>query len=223
MFGRTPRSSVAAPRIGGTDIRPYVRGEGHQRTNLGEGHGRTAVLETSNGGAQDEYLDKPRFSDRGLGVHDLRTYISILTLRFVQAIHVQPASPGADHEPGPRAAWAASGQGKAKASERASATGSDKGSVMEAVWAPAEQPVGYASGPRGAYGFGFGPGIGFGPGGCGFGPGGVGFGRGVAHAKGNICTLLYVRTYVFVLLTYCPSQCRYTYVRTYVYVGTVRT
>ena len=79
MLGRTPRSSVAAPRFGGNDLRPsvrtYVRGEGHQRTNLGEGHGRTAVLETSDGGAQDEYLDKPRFSYRGLGVHDLRTYL----------------------------------------------------------------------------------------------------------------------------------------------------
>ena len=222
MLGRTPRSSGAAPRFGGNDLRPYVV--------------RTYVEKDIRERIWEKDMGERRFSRRVMAVHKtsiltnrgsriagsgcmtyVRTYVSIHALGCVQAVPGQPATSS------PRAAWAASGQGKAKDSGRGSATGSDKGSVMEAVWAPAEQPVGYASGPRGAYGFGFGPGIGFGPGGCGFGPGGVGFGRGVAHAKGNICTLLYVRTYLFYLRTVLPNVGTRTYVRTYVYVGTVRT
>ena len=129
----------------------------------------------------------------------VRTYVSIHALGRVQAVPVQRPRPASS-------VWDASGRGKAKASGRGSDTGSDKDSVQESVWAPAEHT------------FGFGPGIGFGPD-IGFGPGGVGFGRGVAHAKGNICTLLYL----FYVLTYCPSQCRYTYVRTYLRIRRYRT
>ena len=212
MLGRTPRSSVAAPRFGGTDLRPSVR---------------TYVEKDIRERIWEKDMGERRFSRRVMAVHKtsiltnrgsriagsgcmtyVRTYVSIHALGCVQAVPVQPASPGADHEPGPRAAWAASGQGSAR--------GSDKGSVQESVWAHAEHTVGYASGQRGAYGFGFGPGIGFGPGGCGFGPGGVGFGRGVAHAKGNICTLLYVRTYVRICFTYVRTVLPNVGIRTYV-------
>ena len=129
----------------------------------------------------------------------VRTYVSIHALGRVQAVPVQRPRPASS-------VWDASGRGKAKASGRGSDTGSDKDSVQESVWAPAEHT------------FGFGPGIGFGPD-IGFGPGGVGFGRGVAHAKGNICTLLYL----FYLRTVLPNVGIRTCVRTYVYVGTVRT
>ena len=141
MLGQTPRSSIAAPRFGGTDLRPsvrtYVRGEGHQRTNLGEGHGRTAVLETSNGGAQDEYLDKPRFSYRGLGVHDLRTYI-----RKYPCLRVCTGCPSAPGKPrgGPR-------------TTPASSVGRQRPRQCQSQW----------TGQRHAQREGLGPGIGLGP------------------------------------------------------------
>ena len=208
MLGRTPRSSVAAPRFGGNDLRPSVRT-----------YVRTYVEKDIRERIWEKDMGERRFSRRVMAVHKtsiltnrgsriagsgcmtyVRTYVSIHALGCVQAVPVQPASRGAYHEPGPPAAWAASGQGKAKGKANASGRGSVKESVKESVRAPAEHT------------FGFGPGIGFGP-------GGFGFGRGVAHAKGNICTLLYVRayvrTYLFYLRTVLPNVGIRTYVLTY--------